>query len=396
MLNLELNRFVSASEGSPTVIFADRVRELKESGRKIISLHTGDPDFKAPELIKESICRAIEEDYSHYSESRGLPNLRLEITNYVKQTKQVKYNPSSEIIVTNGGIHAYYCAISALFNIGDELIILTPAWPSHIQLPKLNGVVIVEVSTSVDKGFLPDIQEIESARTNKTKGILINFPNNPTGAIATSEFLNELIAWAEKNKIWIISDEVYEEISDKYSPCPASINRGKELVISINSFSKSLAITGYRIGYILAPKHIINNILKLSQYTITNVSTFIQKGIADVLNKKELRTAIISMNNEYNRRKELIDHMLLSSGLPIKYIRPNGAFYYFLEIKNTGLSSQQFSMDLLQKYAIGVVAGNVFGAGGEGFIRLTFAASESDITTGVNGILSLIQENLSN
>jgi aspartate aminotransferase len=389
----QYNNFLSQSSGSKTVGFADKIRSMQAGGCKVIPLHTGDPDFDTPILIKESIQRAISNNFSHYSDSKGIPELREKIAEYVNKTKGIIVNPYEEIIVTNGGIHAFYSIIASLFNIGDELIIPTPAWPTHINLPESSGIKVIQLSTSYENNFLPSVEDFEKLRTSKTKAILINFPNNPTGSIASIEFMDKIVNWAYENNIWIITDEVYDTICDNSKEIYNGrlFDKGKNIILSINSFSKSHAMTGYRLGYLIAPPNVIKQVNKMTQFTVTNVSTTIQKGLADVLMNEELFSEMTKMNLVYQNRKEFILEKMNESKLPLEFIRPFGAFYFFVGLNKLNLPFDNINEKLLEEENTAMVDGKIYGESGSGFLRLTFAASIDNIDEGITRFLKFAE-----
>lgn len=390
MGKLYFNNILDQIQPSPSVAFADRIRELKAAGNKIVSLHTGDPDFDTPQIIKEKIKEALSNNFSHYSDSQGLPELRNAVAELVKNVKGASYHPDKEIIISNGGIHGFYCAVAAILNPGDEIIIITPAWPIHMNVPEMLGVTVKTVTASIENNFLPDLDHIENARTPKTKAVVINFPNNPTGAVPSQLFVDKLVEWAHLNSIWIISDEVYESITAEgvQIPYPALHPLGKNITISINSFSKTYAVTGFRIGYTLAPEEVIKRIKKASQYTITNVATFIQKGFADALKEEILETDKNIMLDVYRKRNNMVYDILSAAETGLKFIKPQGGFYYFIDASNLGFDSVTLSNKLLDESLTGMVPGSVYGKGGEGFLRMTFAASESEIEEGLKRLIT--------
>jgi aspartate/methionine/tyrosine aminotransferase len=383
------NHRIVKAKGSPTVSLADDIRKLKQQGEKIIPLHTGDPDFDTPDIIKKAIVRALNNGYNHYSDSYGLPELRQAVIEQIKLVKNVSYN-ISEILITIGAIHAYYLAISSLFNFGDDLIVLTPAWPTHLSYPPIVGVNLVQIPCSYENKFLPDIDDIKKAITKNTKGIVLNFPNNPTGAVASETIVKQIVELAIEFNLYIISDEVYETIldSDVKLSYPSSFGEeAKRLTISINSFSKSHAVTGHRIGYLAAHTDIIRQIVKLSQYSVTNAPTFIQKGLSEILGLHETSVACREMVLKYRERNNIIANILSTSSREIKFIKPAGGFYYFLKPVEIKISSIELSKCLLQQQKVAMVPGAVYGSCGENFLRMTFAASDEEIVEGVHRFL---------
>jgi aspartate/methionine/tyrosine aminotransferase len=395
MINFNFNTLLNNAEEAPTVAFADHIRKLKLGGTKVLSLHTGDPDFETPEIIRNCISEAQNNGYTHYSDSQGLPELRYEIAQEIKKNKNISYDFNSEILVTVGAIQAYIATISSLFNPGDEIIVLTPAWPTHINFPAILGIKVVEVACKYEHSFLPTIEDISFNVNSKTKGIVINSPNNPTGAVINKELMDSIVSLAVANNMYIISDEVYETIVDNSVTVhyPASVSEtAKLLTVSLNSFSKSHAMTGHRIGYIAASVEVIKRIKKFSQYNITNVATFVQKGLSDALKTSVLNENCSVMVNSYRQRNEIVDTILKSSLRNIDYIRPEGGFYYFIRPSDFKLPSIELSTFLLEKVKLALVPGVVYGASGEGFLRMTFASSNSEIEEGLTQLISFYEK----
>ena len=319
--------------------------------------------------------------------------MREAISNYLKENNNAAFDPGSEILVTHGGIHAYFLALKSIINAGDEVLVQDPTWMSHPNIIKLVGGVPVAVASGDAANFLPSIDDLEKKITNKTKAIVINSPGNPTGEIASKEYFSQLIQMAGRYDLYIISDEVYDQfVFEGTKFCSAtSFTEAKNRVILINSFSKTFAMTGWRIGYLAAPKKIIDNALKISQSTITNVVPFIQKAALEGLINKAVWTEVEKMRKQYEwRANEVMKLYAQAKNTLISFKKPKGAFYIFMDIKklNWG-NSEQTSMRILEELSIAVVPGTVFGAAGEGYVRATFAATDELVIDGFSRLLNI-------
>lgn len=369
-----MNKRLEDIEESVTIQLADIVRELEKKGQKVIKLQTGDPDFETPPSITEAAFNAIKKGFTHYSQSRGLPELREAISNKFKNENGVEYDPDKEILITCGGIHGVYCALSAIVNAGDEVLIVDPSWMPYTSVTKMLGGVPVRIQTVPDNNFKLTHDLLRQHITDKTKVFIINSPCNPSGAVYSREELSEFASVLKPHKILVISDEVYEKIifDGMRSTSFASLPEMKERTITINSFSKTYAMTGWRIGYVGAPIKVAENMLKSSQYTITNVPAFLQYGALEALLNPHVYDYVKEFITEYAvRRKLLIESF---KNMNIDFIKPDGAFYFLIKLKN--ISSWH---ELLEKYSISCVPGEAFGDCGTGYFRITFGVSKTDL-----------------
>lgn len=375
---------------SATVALADRVRQMQNSGQKIHALQTGDPDFPTPQPIVDAAYRAMQEGQTHYCNSRGLPALRLAISRKLSESNQVEYDAATEILVTSGGVHAYYCALQAILNLGDEVLVTDPSWMTHVNLVGMAGGRAVRVPTTPDENFLPNIQSWERALSPRTIALVLNSPANPTGAVATRDYLGELNEFAARRNLFVISDEVYESIlfDGREHTSFASLPQAKSRCLLVNSFSKTYAMTGWRIGYLAAPKTVISQALKASQNTITNVAPFVQKAAIAALTDTAVSSAINDMRAIYARRKQKVTEMWRESAAPVHIHEPQGAFYFFLDVRGLNLRSLEIAESLLTEVGVAVVPGSFYGSCGEGFLRMTIAAADETIVEGFRSLLS--------
>ncbi len=392
MRELMLNRQLTQIKESATVALADRVRKLIADGQPVVALQTGDPDFSTPEPIIEAGYRAIKEGLTHYANSRGLPELREAIAQKIKTDNDGVYSPTTEILVTNGGVHSYYCAIKAIANPGDEIIIPDPAWMTHVNTVAMLGCVPITAPSYAENDFWPSLTDIERRITPKTKAIVINSPNNPTGAVASHDYLANVVELAKRHDVYVISDEVYEYIiyDGLKHVSIASFRNEYDKIIIINSFSKSYAMTGWRIGYMAAPGEVISHALKASQNTITNVAAFIQKAALCALTDPQVKPIVQQMYAQYEKRRNNALQILKAENTRIDVFIPKGAFYLFIDIHNLGLDSLTLAERLLSEAKVSMVPGSVYGKCGEGYLRMTLAAYDGVIKQGIIGLIDWI------
>ena len=387
---MKLNSQIQQIQESVTVALADRVRQLKAQGKHLIALQTGDPDFSTPKPIIDAAHKALKDGLTHYASSRGLPDLRKAISHTLTHENHVHYDPESEILVTNGGVHAYFCGLKAILNLGEEVLVSDPAWMTHANVITLLGGKPKRIPSKPEDNFWPQMDAWEQSVSSKTVALVINSPNNPTGSVATEEYLCNLAQFALRHNLYIISDEVYHAIlfDDLQHVCVASLPEARDRTLLINSFSKTYAMTGWRIGYLAAPASVISQALKASQHSITNVSPFVQKAALCALTDSEVAVAVKQMVARYQQRRDMAVDILKSRyNAGVGLIEPQGAFYLFLDIRKLLNKSSVVAERLLNETLISIVPGSAYGACGEGFLRMTTAASEETIEAGINGLL---------
>lgn len=379
-----LNAQFDALRQSPTVAMFDRVSAAKASGRKIIGLQVGDPDFATPVPVMEVALKAIHDGLTHYAPSRGFPDLRLAAATKLNRDNGVSYDPQTEILVTHGGIHAYYLTMQSILNPGDDVLIPDPSWATHANMATMLRGNVIRVPAPLENGFIPYFESWEQALTPKTRAIVLNYPSNPTGAYPTREYLQELQDFAAEHDLWIVSDEVYENLYYGEKPSSAGAFEGaKERTILVHSLSKTYAMTGWRVGYLAAPEPVIENALKASQNSITCVAPFVQKAAAFALTDSQIQQTAAEMRAAYARRRDLvlrIAHELESEN--VRVTPPQGAFYFFLDFRPLKMTSLEICERILEEAGVGLVPGSAFGEQGEGFVRMTIAASDEDVEAG--------------
>ena len=374
---------------SATVAMADRILALKASGQNIIGLQVGDPDFGTPPAVLDVAFQAMRDGLTHYGPSRGYLDLRTAVASKLIRDEGVTYDPGSEILITHGSIHAYYIAMQSILNPGDDVLIPDPSWATHSNMAIMLRGNVIRVPAPAENGFIPFFESWEKAITPKTRVIVLNYPSNPTGTYPTREYLQKLQDFAAKNNLWIVCDEVYGSLYYEEKPTSAAAIEGaKERTLLVNSLSKSYAMTGWRVGYLAAPAYIIDNALKAGQNSITCVAPFIQKAAAFALTDPAIQEVTANMRAAYGRRRELV--MRLSHELEsekVKVIPPKGAFYFFLDLRALNMSSFEMCEKLLDEMGVGLIPGSAFGEQGEGFIRMTIAASDEDVEAGFRKIV---------
>ncbi len=366
---------------------AERVVNLKPSGiRKffdivatmddVISLGIGEPDFDTPQPILRAGIQGLKSGATHYTSNAGIYELREAVAEYLDRRYRVSYDPATEVIATVGVSEALYLTLTAITEPGDEIIIPTPCFVSYQAEVILAGGVPVEVPNKMEDAFQPDPVKIAAAITPRTKAIFIGYPNNPTGAVASREVLMEIGKLAEKHDLVVISDEIYDQlVYGVEHVCFAALPGMKERTITLGGFSKSYAMTGWRIGYAAAPAEVMTGLLRVHQYTIMSAPTVSQLAALEALRNGD--EYVEEMRKKYNRRRNLIVGGLNEIGL--ETFEPLGAFYAFPEITSTGMDDEAFAQNLLDEEKVAVVPGSAFGAGGEGFVRCSYATSHGEI-----------------
>jgi len=384
-----LNQQFNLIRQSATVAMADRILALKASGRNIVGLQVGDPDFGTAPAIADAAFQAMQNGLTHYGPSRGYPDLRTAVASKLKRDEGVSYDPASEILVTHGGIHAYYLAMQSVLNPGDDVLIPDPSWATHSNMAIMLRGNVIRVPAPAENGFIPQFESWLRALTPRTKVIVLNYPSNPTGAYPTRAYLKKLQDFAKEHNLWIVSDEVYGSLYYGERPtCAAAFEGAKERTLLVNSLSKSYAMTGWRVGYLAAPAPVIENAIKAGQNSITCVAPFIQKAAAFALTDPAIQQVTADMRAAYSRRRDLVlrlTHELESE--KVKVIPPQGAFYFFLDMRALNMPAVEMCERILDEEGVGLVPGSAFGEEGEGFIRMTIAASDEDVEAGFRKIV---------
>lgn len=366
--------------------YFDLINEMDD----VISLGVGEPDFVTPWNVREAGIYSLEQGHTHYSSNAGFIELREEISKYLNRRFSLRYNPKDEILVTVGGSEGIDLALRALVGPGDEVIIPEPSFVAYKGCTAFTGAIAKTIDLRAEDDFKLTPELLEEAITEKTKVVIIPFPNNPTGAIMNKEELQKIVDVLKDKDVIIISDEIYAELSyDEDHVSIASFPEVKEKTIVINGFSKAYAMTGWRLGYVCAHKVLIDAMKKIHQYAIMCSPTTAQYAAIEALKNGD--ESVAEMAREYNRRRRVLVDGFRSMGLDC--FEPLGALYVFPCIKSTGMSSDEFCEKLLLEEKVLAVPGNAFGECGEGFIRACYAASMEDVMEAIKRIRRFVERN---
>ena len=364
--------------------FFDIVSEMEDA----LSLGVGEPDFDTPWHIRDEGIYSLEKGRTFYTSNSGLKELREEITTYMKRKQGVTYDPMKEVLITVGGSEAIDIGLRAVVNPGDEVLIPQPSFVSYEPCAIMAGGVPVIIELKAENEFRLTAQELEDAITDKTKILILPFPNNPTGAILERENLEEIAAVIRKHDILVMSDEIYSELTYKEKHVSIIEMEGmRDRTILINGFSKAYAMTGWRLGYACGPVNIIEQMTKLHQFAIMCAPTTSQYAAVEALRNgdddvKEMRTA-------YNQRRRYLMHAFKEMGLSC--FEPFGAFYVFPCIKEFGMTSEEFAERFLQEEKVAVVPGTAFGDCGEGFLRISYAYSLENLKVAIGRLADFVE-----
>lgn len=364
--------------------FFDIVSEMKDA----ISLGVGEPDFDTPWSIREEGIYSLEKGRTYYTSNSGLSELRTEICNFLNRRYGLNYNPDGETLITVGGSEAIDLAFRAMLNPGDEVIIPQPSYVSYLPCAVLADATPVLVNLKEENEFRLTPEELLSAITPKTKILVFPFPNNPTGAIMPKEELEKIAQICIDKDIFVVSDEIYSELTygGEHHCSIASIPGMTDRTIVINGFSKSHAMTGWRLGYACGPAPIIKQMLKIHQFAIMCAPTNSQYAAVEAL--RHCDENIEHMRDEYDQRRRFMLTRLRGMGL--KCFEPFGAFYIFPNIAEFGMTSEEFAMRFLKEYKVAIVPGTAFGECGEGFLRMSYASSLSNLKTAMERLEEFI------
>jgi len=379
---------------------SNKVKAMKPSGirkffdiagtmKDVISLGVGEPDFSTPWAIRKSAIKVLERQQIIYGPHKGLERLRPEISRYLSRKQELDYDSDDEIVVTVGGSEAIDIALRGIIDPGDEVLVVEPCFVCYAPLVELIGGVAVPVPTRIENNFKLTVEDFKDKITERTKMIILPFPNNPTGAVMTYEDLEPVAQFLKDTNIIVLSDEIYSELTYGRNHCSiAQLPDMKERTILVNGFSKAYAMTGWRLGYIAAPKPIVSQIVKIHQYAIMCSPYVSQNAAVEALSSCDAE--VQKMRDEYNiRRRYLVSEF---NRIGLECFNPEGAFYVFPCIKSTGLDSETFCERLLYEEKVAVVPGSAFGDSGEGYIRISYAYSLKHLMEAVSRIEKFVNK----
>ncbi|MBQ7087241.1 MAG: aminotransferase class I/II-fold pyridoxal phosphate-dependent enzyme [Clostridia bacterium] len=382
-------------------ILNKRIQSVKPSGirkffdiaaqmENVISLGVGEPDFVTPEHIREAAKASMDAGKTAYTANYGLIELRKEIAKYLENRFEVNYDPKDEILVTIGGSEAFDIALRALIEPGDEVLVPDPAYVSYAPLAAIEHAAVKPIVTKAENSFKLMPEELKAAITDKTKALVLAYPNNPTGATMNKAEFEAIAEVLKGTDIIVITDEIYAELvygAEKFTSF-AAIEGMRERTILISGFSKAFAMTGWRLGYMCAPRELLTYIARIHQYAIMCAGTAAQYAGIEALKNGLADTEY--MRNEYNKRRQYIYNELRDMG--IDCFEPEGAFYIFPDISKYANSSEEFCEDFLQKKHVAIVPGSAFGESGEGHVRISYAASMENIKEAMKRLREYINE----
>lgn len=365
--------------------FFDIVSEMKDA----ISLGVGEPDFDTPWHIRDEGIYALEKGKTFYTSNAGLKELREEICKYQKRHQNIDYNPLKEVIVTVGGSEAIDIGLRAIINAGDEVIIPQPSYVSYEPCAILSGAKPVIINLKAENEFRLTPEELKATITEKTKVLILPYPNNPTGAVMGREDLEKLADIIIKNDIYVMSDEIYGALTYNGEHVSiASLDGMKKRTILIDGFSKAFAMTGWRLGYACGPEHIIKQMTKIHQFAIMCAPTTSQYAAVEALKNGE--KDVESMRQAYNQRRRFL--MNAFKEMNLECFEPFGAFYVFPCIKEFGMTSEEFATKFLEEERVAAVPGSAFGDSGEGFLRISYAYSLDNLKIAMDRLKRFVEK----
>jgi len=372
-------------------VMFDAANTLEKQGKRIIHLEIGRPDFDTPEHIVEAAVEALRSGKHHYSPNAGILELRQAISDKFISEYGLEYDPETEVVVTNGVAEGIYVTIHALLNAGDQILIPDPRWINYDVDAITNFVDPVDYTLFGDKSFQPVPEEMEEKITRRTRMILVASPSNPTGSVAGRDVLEKIAELANKHDLLVLSDEIYEKIV--YPPAEhisiATFPGMRERTILLNGFSKFFSMTGWRLGYVLGPRELVNPILRYHQYMITSTNTFAQWGAVTAL-REDQEPSRLMVKEFQERRDYMVDAINQIPG--IQCAKPDGAFYLFPSVKETGMDGFRMAEMLLEKAGVATVAGECFGKNGAGHIRISYSNSMENLREAVKKIESALSD----
>ena len=386
----ELSDLSNRTDGQPMFKLLDKVKKLEVEGKEIIHFEIGDPDFRTPENISNAGIKAIKNGFTHYVSSSGLTEFRQKICETTEVSRGFKPN-IDQVLVTPGANIAIFYAISCIVNPGEEVIVPDPGFPTYFSTIKMCNTKAVHVPLLESNKFRMNPKDIESSITEKTRMIIINSPQNPTGSVMTKEEIRMTYEIAEKHDLYLYSDEIYARMvyKDSVFNSPSVYDKCQERTIISNGFSKAFAMTGWRLGAVIGPSNVVEKMKLLLETTSSCVPPFIQKAGIEAIEGEQ--TSQKSMYDEYEQRRNIVvDGINSIHGLSC--ITPGGAFYVFINIKKTGMTSESFCDYILEDAGVAILPGTSFGEFGEGFVRICYAVNQDKIKNALERIKKSISK----
>ena len=386
----ELSDLSNRTDGQPMFKLLDKVKKLEVEGKEIIHFEIGDPDFRTPENISNAGIKAIKNGFTHYVSSSGLTEFRQKICETTEVSRGVKPN-IDQVLVTPGANIAIFYAISCIVNPGEEVIVPDPGFPTYFSTIKMCNTKAVHVPLLESNKFRMNPKDIENSITEKTRMIIINSPQNPTGSVMTKEEIRMTYEIAEKHDLYLYSDEIYARMvyKDSVFNSPSVYDKCQERTIISNGFSKAFAMTGWRLGAVIGPSNVVEKMKLLLETTSSCVPPFIQKAGIEAIEGEQ--TSQKSMYDEYEQRRNIVvDGINSIHGLSC--ITPGGAFYVFINIKKTGMTSESFCDYILEDAGVAILPGSSFGEFGEGFVRICYAVNQDKIKNALERIKKSISK----
>lgn len=384
-MNIDISKKVEQLAPSGIRAFFDLVLGMKE----VISLGVGEPDFVTPWHIREKAIFSLEQGCTSYTSNKGTPELRRQVAHFLKHRYGLSYDPEEEILITVGVSEGLDLAMRAVLNPGDKVLVPEPAYVSYGPVVELAGGTVVTLKTDITNGFKLTPQQIEKACTAGVKALMVNYPCNPTGTSYTKEELRAIARVVKKHNLLVVSDEVYDELTYDFHHTPlASLPGMRDRVVYLNGFSKAYAMTGFRVGWVCGPARVVGAMTKIHQYTMLCASITGQIAAREALQNGF--KSVHAMKAEYKRRRRYVVEALNAAGLECHM--PEGAFYVFPSIKNTGERSLDFAQNLLAKEKVALVPGVAFGKSCEGYVRISYASSYESLKEAVVRIERYLKE----
>jgi aspartate/methionine/tyrosine aminotransferase len=363
------------------------IREIFDRASKLpgaIHLEMGEPNFTTPEHVRAAAAAALEAGFTRYTPNAGIPALRTAAAAKLRRVNGIEADPS-QITITVGGVGGLYSSLVALCNPGDEVVVIGPSWPNYRMIATLLGLRLVQVPLFTSRGERPSVDALDAVVTPATRVVLVNSPANPTGQVLTRAELQSLVSWVDERQLWMLSDEVYDEISyDGVADSPYPLSASGS-VVSVFSMSKTYAMTGWRIGYVVAPPELAPQIEKTLEPTVSCANAAAQMAAVAALEGPQ--DCVVEMRDAYRKRRDIAVAQLTAADLG--HTRPDGAFYLWIDVSTSGLDSLEFARTLLDRSSVAVTPGVAFGAEYDDHVRVSLASAPSDLAVGIDALIAL-------